>query len=67
MKKARPRTCRKRPDGVRLRIRDLYFEIADALYNPTPRALTNTDGELLEFNTLTCDLRCIRRPSRRRR
>jgi hypothetical protein len=45
----------------------LYFEIADALYNPTPPALTNTDGELLEFNTLTYDLRCIRRPCRRRR
>jgi len=39
-------------------IREFYFEIADAIYNPQPPQLTNTDGEPFEFTTLTYDLRC---------
>jgi hypothetical protein len=39
-------------------IRDFYFAIADAIYDPTPPVLTNTDGETLELTTLTYDLRC---------
>ncbi len=38
-------------------IRDLYFEIADAIFNPQPPALTNTDGEPLVLTTLTYELR----------
>ena len=38
-------------------IRDLFFEIADSIYNPQPPALTNTDGEPLVVTTLTYELR----------
>ena len=48
------------PDDLRraeFEIRDLYFEIADAFFNPQPPALTNTDGEPLVLTTLTYELR----------
>jgi hypothetical protein len=53
---------RRRPTPDDLRdaeheIRDLYFEIADAIFNPQPPTLTNTDGEPLVLTTLTYELR----------
>jgi hypothetical protein len=53
---------RRRPTPDQLRraeheIRDFYFQIADAIFNPQPPALTNTDGEPLVLTTLTYELR----------
>lgn len=39
-------------------IRDFYFDIADAIVNPRPPALTNTDGDALQLTTLEFELRC---------
>lgn len=38
-------------------IRDFFFEVTDALLNPHPPTLANTDGELLQPTTLTYQLR----------
>jgi hypothetical protein len=40
-----------------LEIRDLYFEIAAELLNPTPPQLCNTDGEQIALTTLTFELK----------
>jgi hypothetical protein len=48
-------------DDVReldIELRDLYFEIDDALWNPQPPEIRNTDGDPLVFTTLTYRLRC---------
>lgn len=37
-------------------IRDLYFYVAEALRNPAPPKLQNTDGEDLELTTIVFDL-----------
>ncbi|MGE0816248.1 MAG: SEC-C metal-binding domain-containing protein [Vicinamibacterales bacterium] len=37
-------------------IRDMYFDVRDALLNPVPPVLTNTDGDVLAMVTLTYDL-----------
>jgi len=39
-------------------IRDFYFDIADALLNPRPPVITNTDGELMKLTALAFDLNC---------
>jgi hypothetical protein len=41
-------------DGIE--IRDLYFQIRDALLNPTPPRLVNTDGDPVELTTLRFSL-----------
>jgi hypothetical protein len=53
----------RRPTAAELReydfeIRDFYFEIAEALLDPQPPTLTNTDGELIRLTGLTFDVRC---------
>lgn len=40
-----------------IEIRDMYFEIAAELLDPTPPALSNTDGDPLALTTLTYELR----------
>jgi len=52
---------RPRPEDLRdydFEIREFYFDIADAIYNPQPPQLTNTDGEPFELTTLSYELRC---------
>jgi hypothetical protein len=53
---------RRRPTPADLKdadfeLRDLYFEIAESIYDPKPPVLTNTDGEPLVLTTLTYELR----------
>jgi hypothetical protein len=49
------------PDDVReidIELRDLYFDIEDAVYNPPMPELRNTDGDPIAPTTLTYRLRC---------
>ncbi len=43
--------------GFDIEIRDLYFEIAADLLNPTPPQLRNTDGDPIALTTLTFELK----------
>lgn len=43
-------------DDFDIEIRDLYFDIAAELLNPTPPRLCNTDGDPIALTTLTYDL-----------
>jgi len=40
-----------------IEVRDLYFDIAAELLDPTPPRLTNTDGDLIALTTLTYELK----------
>ena len=53
----------RRPTGTDLKehdieIRDFYFDIVEAILDPQPPTLTNTDGELIRLTVLTFDLTC---------
>ena len=41
-----------------IEIRDFYFDVAEALLDPQPPTLTNTDGDLIRLTVLTFDLTC---------
>lgn len=44
-------------DDVDIEIREMYFEIAAELLDPTPPQLSNTDGDPLALTTLTYELK----------
>lgn len=44
-------------DDIDIEIREMYFQIAAELLNPTPPQLSNTDGDPLALTTLTYDLK----------
>jgi SEC-C motif len=53
----RKRLMRRRDlDDFEVEIREMYFQIAAELLNPTPPRLSNTDGDPLALTTLTYEL-----------
>jgi hypothetical protein len=40
-------------------LRGSYLELRNRLVHPTPPQMTNTDGDAIEFHTLTCDVSSI--------